>query len=239
MCPVSAVCLCAPQRHGSDFQQAQRGLYNYMHLPYRRLWTATRYCGGTVRFLHFVLCHAFHQHERHEACPHHEEGACHCRHLRREVSPLHGKACATTAHTGCGGGQRAVQEQIASLRGLRTCPVRETNQVMRARACIVCVTWAVFACLSFSSAPCIGCDARALACVCDMGSPMGGVPIVQLLSSLEPALSSLERQVGMWRDLSLAPSGGESRHFFLSPCRRARPRRGKFREGGRSEPISK
>ena len=152
-----------------------------MHLPYRRLWTATRYCGGTVRFLHFVLCHAFHQHERHEACPHHEEGACHCRHLRREVSPLHGKACATTAHTGCGGGQRAVQEQIASLRGLRTCPVRETMQVMRARACIVCdmgslcsrayrsaprpvlgvmrarlhvcVTWEVLwaACLSFSS----------------------------------------------------------------------------------------
>ena len=47
---------------------------------------------------------------------------------------------------------------------------------------------------------------------------MDGVPIVQLLSSLEPALSSLERQVGMWRDLSLAPGGGESRHFFLAAC---------------------
>ena len=78
--------------------------------------------------------------------------------------------------------------------------------MMRARARELCVTWAVFACLSFSSAPCIVCDARAY--VCDMGSPMGGVPIVQLLSSLEPALSSLERQVGMWRDLSLAPGGG-------------------------------
>ena len=180
-----------------------------MHLPYRRLWTATRYCGGTVRFLHFVLCHAFHQHERHEACPHHEEGACHCRHLRREVFPLHGKACATTAHTGCGGGQRAVQEQIASLRGLRTCPVRETMQVMRARACIVCDMGSLCS-RAYRSAPRpVLCVMRARLRVCvNMGSPMDGVPIVQLLSSLEPALSSLERQVGMWRDLSLAPGGG-------------------------------
>ena len=53
-------------------------------------------------------------------------------------------------------------------------------------------------------------DARARACV--TWAVYVRVPIVQLLSSFEPALSSLERQVGMWRDLSLAARGGGSGH---------------------------
>ena len=80
--------------------------------------------GGAGGLLHFVLCHAFHQHERHEDCPHDKEGACHDWHaLHWEVSPLHGKACTTTGDSGCGAGQRAVQEQLASARGLCTRPV--------------------------------------------------------------------------------------------------------------------
>ena len=142
--------------------------------------------GGAGGFLHFVLCHAFHQHERHEACPHHEEGSCHRWHLRWEVSPLHGKACATTAHTSCSAGQRAEHEQIASVRGLRTRPVPEKVQV-------------------------------SVRCVQGMGSLCARAsPIVQLVSSLEPALSGLEGQVGIRRDFSLAACGGQPRHFANS-----------------------
>ena len=124
-----------------------------------RFRTATHIgSGGAGGFLHFVLCHAFHPHERHEACPHHEEGACHDWHLRWEVSPLHCKACATTAHTGCGAGQRAVQEQIASMRGLRTRPVPEQVQV--SVRCVRGMGKSVRACLTDRSAPLV---ARAIA----------------------------------------------------------------------------
>ena len=205
-----------------------------MHLPYRRLWTATRYCGGTVRFLHFVLCHAFHQHERHEACPHHEEGTCHCRHLRREVSPLHGKACGTTAHTGCGGGQRAVQEQIASLRGLRTCPVRETMQVMRARACIVCDMGSLCS-RAYRSAPRpVLCVMRARLRVCVTWEVLWAACLSFSSSRRSSQRFPASRDKLACGETSASPPVEDSLDIFSRLLGRATrpPRPGKFREGG-------